>query len=83
MLTKNIIINQLSNDEHNIAKLVQVANEFESEIHIQSEKFNVNCKSIMGVLSLDISNGNAITLTVNGNDEKEALNKLSNFLGDN
>ena len=54
---KNIQI-KLENglDARPVALLVQVASKFESTIYIQSEGKKVNAKSIMGVLSLNLSN---------------------------
>ncbi|WP_420376563.1 HPr family phosphocarrier protein, partial [Pollutimonas sp. H1-120] len=44
------------------------------------EDKEVNAKSIMGVMSLGISQGKEITLKADGEDEIEAVNQLENFI---
>ncbi len=80
MLNKEVNVKLNNADEQVIAKLVQIANEFQSEIHLIHENTNVNCKSIMGVLALNIQNCSNLTLITNGSDENEALKTLKNFL---
>jgi len=58
------------------ARLVKVAERFESQILIESENKKINAKSIMGVLSLNIKCGESIYVLANGRDEKEALEAL-------
>ena len=61
-------------------KLVNIANQFNSNIHIESKKVNVNLKSIMGVMSLGVTSGDTITITIDGEDEKDALNQIALFI---
>lgn len=56
---------------------VQKANSFKSSIWIEKEDCRVNAKSLLGVLSLGISNGTAITLIADGIDEGEAVEGLA------
>lgn len=58
------------------AVLVQTANKFESEIFIEKEGKKINAKSIMGVMSLAVSQGSQILITAEGEDEKEAVDEL-------
>lgn len=58
------------------ALFVQAANKFKSEIFIEKEGKRVNAKSIMGVMSLAVSQGTQITILAEGEDEKEAVKKL-------
>ncbi|WP_010290201.1 HPr family phosphocarrier protein [Kurthia massiliensis] len=62
------------------ASFVQEANRFASDIFIEKDTKHINAKSIMGVMSLAISSGEEITLTVDGEDEAEAIEKLTAFL---
>jgi len=62
------------------ASFVQEANRFASDIFIEKDTKHINAKSIMGVMSLAISSGEEITLTVDGEDEAEAIGKLTAFL---
>ena len=58
------------------ALFVQTANKFKSEVFIEKDEKKVNAKSIMGVMSLAVSQGTQITISAQGEDEKEAVEKL-------
>lgn len=62
------------------ASFVQEANRFASDIFIEKETKHINAKSIMGVMSLAISSGESITLSVDGEDEVNAMKTLTAFL---
>lgn len=62
------------------ASFVQEANRFASDIFIEKETKHINAKSIMGVMSLAISSGETITLSVDGEDEANAMETLTTFL---
>ena len=59
------------------ANFVQVAGKFESQVLIECENKKINAKSIMGVLSLGIKQGESIYVIANGKDEAEAIEALS------
>jgi phosphotransferase system HPr (HPr) family protein len=40
----------------------------------------VNAKSIMGMMTLDLDNGQALTVIADGSDEEAAINGIENFL---
>ncbi len=65
-----------------IAELVQVASKYESKIYLETDTKRVNAKSIMGMMSLDLTNGDMLTVTAEGNDEEEAMKEILGFLGD-
>lgn len=62
------------------ALFVQVASKFSSQILIESENRKVNAKSIMGVLSLGLKQGESFYLLVNGKDEQEAVEALEELV---
>jgi phosphocarrier protein len=62
---------------------IQKANEFKSGIWVEKEDRRVNAKSLLGVLSLGIVKGTAITLIADGADEKEAVSALIELINDN
>ena len=47
-----------------IAELVQVASKYESKIYLETETKRVNAKSIMGMMSLNLVNGDLLTITL-------------------
>lgn len=62
------------------SEFVQKANSYVSEIFLEKANRRVNAKSIMGLLSLAITNGDSITLLSDGDDDQEAIEVLANFL---
>lgn len=61
-------------------KLVHLAMRFQSEVELSSKGNTVNLKSIMGLMSLGIYQGETITLHTTGIDEDLAMEKLTDFL---
>lgn len=82
-MTKRTIEIQLQNglEARPVAVLVQVASKYESVIHIQVEGKYLNAKSIMGMMSLALINGEMVTVTAEGSDEAAAIEGLERFLG--
>lgn len=63
-----------------IANLVQVANRYESKIYLEHGGSRVNAKSIMGMMSLALLNGEEILVDAEGADEAEAVAAIEEFL---
>lgn len=63
-----------------VAMLVQVASKYESRIYLESTGKKVNAKSIMGMMSLGLDNGDQVTVTAEGTDEDEAVAAIENYL---
>ena len=59
---------------------VQKANSYKSSIWVEKEDCRVNAKSLLGVLSLGISKGTAITLIADGVDENNAVDGLAELI---
>ena len=62
------------------AQLVQIANRFKAEIHVEKDGMQVNGKSIMGVLTLAAAKGSAITVSCEGDDAEAALGALGKLI---
>ncbi|MGM9971012.1 MAG: phosphocarrier protein HPr [Anaeroplasmataceae bacterium] len=62
--------------------LVNEAVKFKCNIDLALETKVVNLKSIMGVMSLGIYNGEVITITCDGEDEAQAINGLTDAFFD-
>ena len=63
-----------------VAMLVQVASQYESEIYVESGRKKVNAKSIMGMMTLGLDNGEEVTVIANGKDESEAMYVVEKYL---
>ena len=63
-----------------IANLVQVANRYESKIYLEHGDSRGNAKSIMGMMSLALLNGEEILVDAEGADEAEAVAAIEEFL---
>lgn len=66
-----------------VAQLVQLASQFECEIHVEVEQKEVNAKSIMGMMTLGLDTGEEIVISTDGEDEKEAMEKMEEYLSHN
>lgn len=64
------------------ALFVQVASKFNSRIYVLIEDKKVNAKSIMGMMSLGVIEGEDIVITADGDDEDQAISELVNLLGE-
>ncbi len=82
LITSTKIINKLGLHARASAKLTQVANQFKSDIWIETNNKKVNAKSIMGVMMLAARQGSDITITTEGSDEKDALNSIVDLIND-
>ena len=61
-------------------RLVDEAMGFQSEIMLTAMNRTVNLKSIMGVMSLGIYNGEEIIVSAEGHDAAEAISALVDFI---
>jgi phosphocarrier protein len=60
--------------------LVQKANAFKSDITLTYDGVSTDMKSIMGVLSLGVTKGSLITVTINGIDEVDAMTAITKLI---
>lgn len=63
-----------------VALLVQVASQFDSEVYVENGPKKINAKSIMGVMTIGLNNGETLTVTADGADEEQAVEKIGRFL---
>ena len=84
MVSKNVVVNnQVGLHARPATFFIQKANEFKSSIWVEKEERRVNAKSLLGVLSLGIVKGTAITLIAEGADEANAVNTLAELVESN
>ena len=72
-----LIVNALGLHARAAAQLVQTANRFRAEVHVEKDGAEVNGKSIMGVLTLAAAKGAQISVTCTGEDADAAMAALA------
>ncbi|HIX64458.1 MAG TPA: HPr family phosphocarrier protein [Candidatus Mediterraneibacter colneyensis] len=77
--TSVVVRTQVGFDGRPIALLVQEASQYVSKVYIQIGEKNVNAKSIMGMMSLTLEDGEQITVVTDGEDEKKAAEGIRTF----
>lgn len=81
MFSKEVVV-RCESGLHNkqATYFVQKANEFESSIWLESGNRKMNAKSLLGIMSLGIISGSAVTLSAVGSDEEAAVTALETLL---
>ena len=74
------IQNKLGLHTREAAKLVDVAKRFESRIELVFRDRVVDCKSIMGVITLGAQKNNTLEVILTGRDEQEALKAMTTLI---
>lgn len=74
------IVNKLGLHARAAARFVTLASSFASDIKVARNGQEVNGKSIMGVMMLAASRGTDITLLASGEDEQQAIEKLTELI---
>lgn len=62
--------------------VVQTASKFDSDIFLRRDDYEINGKSVIGVMTLAAEQGASLTLVVDGDDEEEAIEALSELFED-
>ena len=77
MIAKNLqVLNKLGLHARAAAKLVFIANKFISDITLVKDDKQADARSIMKILMLSASRDSIINITVEGNDEIQAMNSI-------
>jgi len=63
-----------------VTLLVNIANKFASEVSLEYKAKKVNLKSIMGVMSLGVSQGAEVKVSATGEDAEAVINALTETL---
>ena len=81
MISKTVVVNLPADAEARpVAVLVQIASKFESKITINSQNRRINAKSIMGMMSMPLNQGESVTVIAEGTDEQAAVDAIGNYL---
>mgnify|MGYP006239418489 FL=1 len=77
MITRDLqVLNKLGLHARAAAKLVFIANKFVSDITLVKDDKQADARSIMKILMLSASRDSIINITVEGNDEIQAMNSI-------
>ena len=80
MIKKNIDVSVGEEGARPIAMLVQLASQFKSNIELRRDSMTVNAKSIMGMMTLGLVQGQKLEISIEGEDEEEAMKEMENYL---
>jgi len=81
MLSREIIVvNDVGLHARPATFFIQKANAYKASIWIEKDDRRVNAKSLLGVLSMGIVKGTAITIIADGEDEAEAIEGLDSLI---
>ncbi len=79
-MRKEVTVSMNSMEATPIAHMVQLANQYKSQLYFEMDDKRVNAKSIMGMMSLVLTTGSKVTVVADGEDEQEAVDAMENFL---
>lgn len=74
------IQNQMGIHARSAAELVKLAGKYNSKIEIEYGNMRANAKSILGIMSLGVRNGDEVTVYASGADEVEALDAIEDLI---
>ena len=81
MVKKTVTVQRVAGLEARpIAMLVQKASQFSSKVHIEVGTKSINAKSIMGMMSLSVGNGDEVVVVTEGADEVAAADEIELYL---
>ena len=81
MIKKQVTIGRTSRlDAAPAALLVQTASKYAAGFFVEQQDKQINAKSIMGVMTLKIVDGEVMTICADGNDEAEAIAEVEKLL---
>lgn len=75
-----VVLNESGLHVRTCGKFVHVAARFKSEVFVRHGDFEVNGKSILGLIGLAAESGSVLKLRVNGPDEREAVAALKELI---
>lgn len=80
LVRKFTVRNRLGLHARAAAVLVALTSRFSSSIIIRKESFEIDGKSILGVLSLAAIRGTEIVVAIEGEDSREAMEEVSRLI---
>ena len=81
MIENNIEVKiKMGLTSNNLALFIQKASKYKADVFVEKHELKANAKSLLGLLSLQIANGDNIKLIANGEDENLAIQELREYL---
>jgi phosphocarrier protein HPr len=74
------IKNKLGIHARPAAEFVKTASRFSSDVNVAKNDQRVNGKSIMGLLMLEAAHGTEIEVEIDGKDEQEAMEAMTDLI---
>lgn len=62
--------------------LVKTASQFDAEVFLRRDNYEINGKSVIGVMTLAAEQGATLDLIVEGDDEEEAADAIAGLFED-
>ena len=83
MVEKKVqILNTLGLHARPAAQFVKISSKYKCQVYINKEGFEINAKSIMGVMMLAAEQHSNLTIRCEGADEQECLDDLVKLIED-
>lgn len=80
--TEVTIVNKAGMHTRPASSIVRLAAKYKSDFFISKDGFEVNGKSIIGVMTLAAEQGSKLILKFEGVDEKELADEMAKFFAD-
>ncbi len=80
--TEVTIVNKAGMHTRPASMIVRIAAKFKADFYISKDGFEVNGKSIIGVMTLAAEQGSNLTLRFEGDDEKELSEEMIKFFAE-
>lgn len=71
------VVNQAGLHTRPASMIVRTASRFRSDFFIQKDDYEINGKSIIGVMTLAAEQGSTLTLVFDGDDESDAAEAIA------
>lgn len=81
MVTKQLKVKDDGLRSKKAGDFVEMTSAFSSSIYLEVDNKRINAKSIIGVLSLDLNDGDTVNVLVDGSDEQQAMTDIEEYIG--
>jgi len=78
-----VVIDKIGFHARTASLFAKKAGEFESKVQVSFNDKTVNGKSMLGIMTLGVKSETAVEITVDGQDEKQALGALVDLIDNN